>query len=108
MRHQTKRRLQEIIPLHDKGPSKRNNEKTQLQAKYFKTKTQKDYASFKKQMHFCSNFYIRERTKYYENLTWKLLLIALNFEKLLYTFSEIKLKGLGESFKKWQDLFWRS
>ena len=41
MRHQTKRRLQEIIPLHDKGPSKRNNEKTQLQAKYLKLKHKK-------------------------------------------------------------------
>ena len=30
--------------------------RSQLQTNYFKTKTQKDYASFQKQRHFCSKF----------------------------------------------------
>ena len=46
--------------------------RTQLHTKYFKTKTQKDYASFKKkQRNFCSKFYKKERRIYYENLDMK-------------------------------------
>lgn len=30
--------------------------RSQLQTNYFKAKTQKDYASFQKQRHFCSKF----------------------------------------------------
>ena len=45
--------------------------RTSLYRKYFKTETLKDFASFKKQINFCSNLYKKEKRKYYENLDMK-------------------------------------
>ena len=64
--------------------------RTQHQTKHFKNQTEKDNASFKKWVNPTKT----QRKKYYENLNIKMLLITLNFEKLLYHFSQIKLIGL--------------
>lgn len=53
--------------------------RTQLQTKYFKTKTQKDYTSFKKQKLSSKRFKRKEA----KMLTHKTSLIPLNFGKML-------------------------
>lgn len=71
---------------------------TQLQIKYFKTKTQIDYASIKKQRNLCSKLYKKERRKHYEikNMENDIKNVneSINVGKALYHFSQVKLIGL--------------
>lgn len=48
-----------------------NKENKSTQHKYFKTQTQEDYASFTKQINFCSKHCKKEKAKYYESLRTK-------------------------------------
>ena len=82
--------------------------RTSLYRKYFKTETLKDFASFKKQINFCSNLYKKEKRKYYENLDMKNVTDNTKFWKTVVSFysdktnspTKVYLKKYGKIFSE--------
>ena len=60
--------------------------RSQLETKYFKTKTQTNLKPYKKHKNFCSKLYKRERRKCYESLDMKNVLDSNTFWKMIRPF----------------------
>ena len=57
--------------LQDKSPAEGSNENIKIETKYFKNKTQKNYASCKKRGNVCSKLYKKRQKKIPWNLGMK-------------------------------------
>ena len=60
--------------------------RSQLQTKYFKNKSQKDYLAFKKPRNFCSKLYKKERKNHYNSLDIKNITDNKQFWKTIKPF----------------------
>ena len=73
---------------------------SQLETKYFKTKTQTDLKLYKKHKNFCSRLYKRERRKHYESLDMKNVLDSKEFWKTMGPFLSNKNSFLEDQQRK--------
>ena len=73
---------------------------SQLETKYFKTKTQTDLKLYKKHKNFCSRLYKRERRKHYESLDMKNVLDSKEFWKTMRPFLSNKNSFLEDQHRK--------
>ena len=77
------------VPYMTKTLRKAIMRRSQLQTKYFKNKSQKDYLAFKKQRNFCSKLYKKERKNYYNSLDIKNITDNKQFWKTIKPFFKI-------------------
>ena len=80
------------VPYMTKTLRKAIMRRSQLQTKYFKNKSQKDYLAFKKQRNFYSKLYKKERKNYYTSLDIKNITDNKQFWKTIKPFLSEKIK----------------
>ena len=91
------------VPYMTKTLRKAIMRRSQLQTKYFKNKSQKDYLAFKKQRNFCSKLYKKERKNYYNSLDIKNITDNKQFWKTIKPFLSEKIKTTSKIKLKDQD-----
>ena len=91
------------VPYMTKTLRKAVMRSSQLQTKYFKNKSQKDYLAFKKQRNFCSKLFKIERKNYYNSLGIKNITDNKQFWKTIKHFLSEKIKTTSKIKLKDQD-----
>ena len=79
--------------------------RSQLEKKYFKTKSQTDLKLYKKQKDFCDQLCKKERSKHFELLDMKNVLVKKRFQKTMKPFLSDKNTSLQIRLEKEQQNF---
>ena len=69
--------------------------RSELEAKYFKQKTNETLKAYKKQKNYCSRLYKKERKKFFENLNLSFVVDNEKFWKVVRPFFNEKGSGIS-------------